>query len=195
MMKGEVRSTGENRVKIRCAVPAALAAGAMLLAGCAERKGATIPWASAVQIRPLPAQPQMASGGSAESPAPDLKMELPAPPAELAMRRPAPAKPKAEGSNAENNASTGEAPGLAPDLPPQELALAKQETNKSLEITEQNLQAAKGRRLDSVQSDLLSKITGFANEARQAASEGDWTRARNLAKKAQVLSQELAGTL
>jgi hypothetical protein len=43
-----------------------------------------------------------------------------------------------------------------------------------------------------MQSDLVSKIVSFSDEARKAASEGDWTRARNLAKKAEVLSEELA---
>lgn len=182
-------------LKRRSAFSASLAVGAMFLAGCAERKGATIPWATAIQVKPLPAEPQTGSGNDAENSAPDLRMELPQPPSELAIRRAGPARPRSEPANTDSDASPAKAPVLAPDLSPQELESAKQQTNESLHITERNLRAAKGRRLDNVQADLVSKITGFANEARQAASEGDWTRARNLATKAQVLSQELAGTL
>ena len=167
----------------------------MLLAGCAEKKGSAIPWATAVQVHPVAAESQTAEWDDGGSKAPDLRMEMPAPPSELAMRRAGPVKPRVEPANAEGNVGSANTPVLAPEMAPQELELAKQQTNESLNITQRNLQAAKGRRLDSVQTDLVSKITGFADEARQAANEGDWTRARNLAKKAQVLSQELAGTL
>jgi len=42
---------------------------------------------------------------------------------------------------------------------------------------------------------LISKITGFIKDAREAANIADWNRARSMAKKAQVLSEELAGSL
>jgi len=177
------------------AISVAFGAGAMLLAGCAEKRGTAIPWATAVQVRPLAAESQVARGGDGGGAAPDLRMEMPAPPSELAMRRAGPVKPRVEPTKGEGDADPAKTPALAPELAPQELELAKQQTNESLSVAQRNLQAAKARRLDSVQADLVSKITGFADEARQAAKEGDWTRARNLAQKAQVLSQELAGTL
>ena len=182
-------------LKIGAAISVAFGACAMLLAGCAEKKSTAIPWATAVLVHPLATESQASRGNDGESTAPDLRMEMPAPPSELAMRRAGPAKPRVEPANVEGNADPARTPVLAPELAPQELELAKQHTNESLNITQRNLQAAKGRRLDSVQTDLVSKISGFADEARQAAKEGDWTRAQNLAKKAQVLSQELAGTL
>lgn len=182
-------------LKTGAAISAAIGAGAMLLAGCAEKRSTAIPWATAVQAHPLAPESQTARGGDGGGTAPDLRMEMPAPPSELATRRAGPAKPRVEPVNAEGNTDPAKTPALAPELAPQELELAKQQTNESLNITQRSLQAAKGRRLDSVQTDLVSKITGFADEARQAAKEGDWTRARNLAQKAQVLSQELAGTL
>ena len=46
-----------------------------------------------------------------------------------------------------------------------------------------------------MQSDLASKVRSFLAEAREAANVGDWTRASSAAKKAEVLSQELAGSL
>jgi hypothetical protein len=49
--------------------------------------------------------------------------------------------------------------------------------------------------LNAVQSDLASKVRSFISDAREAGRAGDWGRSRDLAKKAQVLSQELAGSL
>jgi len=49
--------------------------------------------------------------------------------------------------------------------------------------------------LNAAQQDLASKVRSFMAEARGAAQIGDWTRARAAAKKAEVLSQELAGLL
>jgi hypothetical protein len=84
---------------------------------------------------------------------------------------------------------------IAPQLTPQESAVAQQQTNQSLSIAEKNLQFAHGKNLNAAQSDLVSKIRGFIKDAREAAQIADWSRARSLAKKAQVLSEELAGSL
>jgi hypothetical protein len=46
-----------------------------------------------------------------------------------------------------------------------------------------------------MQADLASKARGFVSDARDAARAGDWDRARSLAKKAQILSQELLDSL
>ena len=84
-----------------------------------------------------------------------------------------------------------EAPTIALQMTQQESAAAQQETNESLHIAEKNLAATQGKRLNASQSDLVSKIKGFLKDAREAVQAGDWARARNLAKKAQVLSEEL----
>jgi hypothetical protein len=83
---------------------------------------------------------------------------------------------------------------IAPQLTPQETVAAQQETNQSLGIAEKNLAAARGKKLNAAQADLISKINGFLKDAREAAQTGDWSRARSLAKKAQVLSEELIGS-
>ena len=84
---------------------------------------------------------------------------------------------------------------IAPQLSPQESAVAQQQTTQSLSIAEKNLASARGKTMDATQSDLVSKIRGFIKDAREAAQIADWSRARSLAKKAQVLSEELAGSL
>ncbi|HEY6385967.1 MAG TPA: hypothetical protein VIX91_09820 [Candidatus Acidoferrum sp.] len=60
---------------------------------------------------------------------------------------------------------------------------------------ERNLAAASGKSLSATQSDLASKVRSFISDARESGREGDWARARDLAKKAQVLSEELIGSL
>jgi hypothetical protein len=46
-----------------------------------------------------------------------------------------------------------------------------------------------------MQEDLASKVRGFGDNAREAMRSGDWARAKSLAKKAEVLSEQLAGSL
>ncbi|MDP9338271.1 MAG: hypothetical protein M3P45_05320 [Acidobacteriota bacterium] len=65
----------------------------------------------------------------------------------------------------------------------------------SLSVAEKNLARAQGKRLNSTQSDLAAKVRGFIDDARSAGHDGDWTRARSLATKAQVLSEELVASL
>jgi hypothetical protein len=82
-----------------------------------------------------------------------------------------------------------------PELTAQESTTFQRQTNQSLSSAERNLAAANGKSLNAVQADLASKVRGFIADAREAARTGDWARARNLAKKAQALSEELAGSL
>jgi hypothetical protein len=86
-------------------------------------------------------------------------------------------------------------PQLAPQLSAAEASAAQQQTNQSLGIAERNIGASEGKTLNAAQQDLASKVRSFMAEAREAARTGDWIRARNAAKKAEVLSQELAGSL
>jgi len=71
----------------------------------------------------------------------------------------------------------------------------QRETEQSLTVAERNLAAAAGKSLNAMQSDVASKVRNFISDAREAGRAGDWVRARDLAKKAQVLSEELVGSL
>ena len=86
-------------------------------------------------------------------------------------------------------------PQIAPQLTPAETSAAQQQTSQSLSVAERNIGSARGKTLNATQQDLASKVRSFMAEAREAANSGDWTRARNAAKKAEVLSQELASSL
>jgi len=168
----------------------------MALGGCSVRKRPAIPWATAVQVRPVP-QPNKASASEIpEDPVPELRYELPPFPPHLINGRNGPPRPHVNvPSSAGNDVEKREAPMIAPQLTPAETTVAQQQTNQSLGIAEKYLAVANGKQLNAAQADLVSKIKGFVNDAREAAQIGDWSRARSLAKKAQVLSEDLAGSL
>jgi hypothetical protein len=86
-------------------------------------------------------------------------------------------------------------PNIAPEVSNAEADQAKVEVQRNLDSIEKNLTAASGKSLNATQQDLASKVRGFADNARDAIRSGDWMRAKNLSKKAQVLSEELADSL
>ncbi len=69
----------------------------------------------------------------------------------------------------------------------QELDTAKQ----MLATTEANLKQIAGRQLTSSQQDMVTQIKQFMEQSKAAVADGDLDRARTLAWKAQVLSEEL----
>jgi len=190
----------ENPVTPRCSarsVIALLCCAAGVLGGCSTRKRPNIPWATAVQARPA-TQAHTVEADVAEDPLPELRFELPPFPSRLIFMRTGPPRPRGSTpvpAATGNDAEKSEAPTIAPQLTSQESTVAEQQTNQSLRIAENNLQSASGKNLNATQTDLVSKIRGFIKDAREAAKITDWSRARSLAKKAQVLSEELASSL
>ena len=171
--------------------------GIFLLSGCAQKQVRVRPWATAIAVRPHLVHPiSISPPDPAEMEAPELSPELPPLPSPLSVSR-QPVRPRVAVQPPPETAGSQKplAPLLEPELTPQEVAAAQQQFNESTAIAQKNLSAAKGRSLNPTQSDLTSKVSAFLQESKQAVSEGDWTRARNLAKKAQVLSEELAASL
>ncbi len=163
------------------------------MSGCLIRRRPAVPWATAVQVRPV-VQPR-ADGADLE--APEFNLDLEPLAALLVPVRVAPPRPRVPPAPSPTPAAPvaeeekPPAPTITPQLSRAEFAAAQQETNQSLDIAEKNLAATRGKTLNAAQSDLVSKIKGFLKDAREAARAGDWVLARNLAKKAQVLSEEL----
>jgi hypothetical protein len=157
------------------------------------RRRPRVPWATAIQVRPM-LQAHAADDANLDAPQFNLDIaSLALVPIRTAPPRPHVSPPPSPLPAAPvTDAEKPEAPTIAPQLSKEEFAAAQQETNQSLDIAEKNLAAANGKRLTAAQTDLVSKIKGFLKDAREAARAGDWARARNLAKKAQVLSEELA---
>ena len=170
---------------------------AFLSGGCISffHRRAHIPWATAVQVRPLP-QAHTVPPDDVDFDAPVINLNLAPLLAMMVPIRTAPPRPRVNPGPPTANAPVGdaekpEAPTIAAQLSKEEFAAAMQETTQSLDIAEKNLASTRNKRLNAAQSDLVSKIKGFLKDAREAVQAGDWARARNLAKKAQVLSEEL----
>jgi hypothetical protein len=182
--------------KFVCAMLCALAA---IVSGCAANqkpRARAFPWASANNVRPV-APKNSSSDVSNEDLFADLGLDVPAPPSPVAGLPSGPQRPRvAVVSTGNNNAShVPEAPMIAPQLSPEQTAQAQQQLSVSVGIAEKNIAASQGHSLNAMQSDLASKVRSFLEEAREAARVSDWTRASSAAKKAEVLSQELAGSL
>jgi hypothetical protein len=171
----------------------------LIISGCAEKK-TPVSWRGAGLSRPVvPAtitapKPRPLPDESVD-PVPELQLELPPPPPLLAVRA-APARPHvAPAPVAENNAERPEAPVIAPQMSDADASAARQQMTSSIAEAEKNLARSQGKTLNATQSDLATKIKQFIGDAQSASREGDWTRARRLATKAQVLSEELASSL
>jgi hypothetical protein len=173
---------------------------AAVLNGCAAEKKAKVrsfPWATVKSVRPVLPKTLLPSPDSTmEAFLAEFEVDAPPPPSPLATIQNAPPRPRvAVAPSGPSSPSRPEAPQIAPQLTAEETAAAEQQTNLSLSIAERNISASRGRMLNATQSDLASKVRSFVTEAREAAHVGDWTRATNAAKKAQVLSEELARSL
>ena len=155
------------------------------------RKRPSILWASAIQVRP--AQPRTSVKEIPEDQVPDLRIDAPEFPLRMITVRSVPPRPRTAAATGANGAGTGkpETPVIAPELTAEETSAAREQTNQSLSIAEKKLESVRGKQLSAAEADLVSKILGFIKDAREAARNSDWVRARSLSQKAQVLSQEL----
>jgi hypothetical protein len=197
------RST-QSRADSRCASLrlcfVAVCVSTAILGGCAaaqKPRAKTFPWAATKSVRPLPLTPvgTASPDGTTDESAMEVAVDVPPPPSPLTTVQTMPQRPRIPAAPAAQTvASRPEPPQIAPQLTAAETAAAQQQTSSGLEIAERNIAAARGRVLNATQSDLASKVRSFVSEAREAAHVGDWTRASNAAKKAQVLSEELAGS-
>jgi hypothetical protein len=168
---------------------------AILLGGCmAAQKRPEVAWKTAALIRPnipSPLSPDESSLPEVTS----IPLELSPLPSFVPWRvvPPKPRVPSQPPSAGENGKQDG--PLIVPQITAQESASAQQEITASLGVAERNLEAVRGKNLNSVQNDMFNKVKGFMSDAREAAHAGDWARARSVAKKAQLLSEELARSL
>jgi hypothetical protein len=174
---------------------AAVCSAAIVASGCvaATQKKAAIPWRTAVLVRPV--TPQKASLDE-DDPLPDIEMDVDAP-SVLPLPRAVPLRPRVPTPAANPNAPAEklDAPQIMPELSAQESSSLHRETDQSLGAAERNLAATTKKSLNATQTDLVSKIRSFIRDAKEAGKAGDWARARDLARKAQVLSEELVSSL
>jgi hypothetical protein len=163
----------------------------MVCGGCLVKKRPPAHFVTIVLAHPVIPPP---TAENALGEAPDLELEPASMPVRLGPPRNLPARPKVPALPATEPAVAGKPsePAITPELSTGELAAAKADAQASMEAAERNLAATRGKALNAAQADLASKIRGFMDAAREAMRNGDWQRATNMAKKAEVLSRELA---
>ncbi|HTQ95502.1 MAG TPA: hypothetical protein VMH89_01775 [Candidatus Acidoferrum sp.] len=126
---------------------------------------------------------------------PEISMEpLPEAPEILPVRA-QPAKPRVAAPTKEPVEVEKQAePAIVPEVPSEELKAAQAETQHNLDLAEKNLALAQGKSLNPAQMDVVSKVKGYAESARDAMKSGDWVKAKNLSNKAELLSEQLASS-
>jgi hypothetical protein len=179
---------------------AGLLCAAVFAGGCAERRRPSLMWPNAAIVRPTlpPAKSdggQVAQDAAPEDPA-ELRLVFNPPEGPFPMvPQSVPRRPRVVTlPPVSTEPSKTQSPFVAPQLTVQESSTAQQETTTSLAAAEKSLDALHGKTLNSAQSDMAAKVTGFMTDARAAAANGDWTSAQTLARKAQLLAEELAKT-
>ncbi len=168
---------------------------------------ACVVWTTGCFLRREPVRPPIdylgygnpvvpAAAGATLEPPPELALDAaPAPPPLVTSHEVPPRPHMAAPTASEPAPEPAPEPTIAPEVTTAELTAAKAETQNSLDKVEKNLTLAWGRKLDAAQEDLISKVHGFTEGAREAMRSGDWVRAKNLSKKAEVLSEQLVASL
>jgi hypothetical protein len=80
---------------------------------------------------------------------------------------------------------------LAPSVTDQQASQQRQSTAQLLASTDANLNKISARQLSSSQQDMVNQIRNYVQQAKEAEKAGDLQRARNLAFKAQLLSDDV----
>ena len=76
-------------------------------------------------------------------------------------------------------------------MAPEEASRERQNTEQSLNSTGEALKRLAARTLDAAQLETVSQIRHYTDEARTALKEGDISRARTLAVKANLLADDV----
>lgn len=161
--------------------------------GCFTRRPAAPQLGEITLAHPLvpTATASMEMGEPPDFPAEELALPPHLAPLPSGPAKPHVAPPASEPAVVEQNP----APVLVPELSLEQVVTSKVEANKSLIVAERNLGAALGKPMNSAQADLASKVRGFMDAAREAMKNSDWERAAAVAKKAEVLSEQLVSGL
>jgi len=80
---------------------------------------------------------------------------------------------------------------IAPDMTPAEAASQRQNAERLLGSSDDQLRVLAGRTLDAQQQETVGQIRNYMVGARSALQEGDLRRANTLAQKAHLLADDL----
>ena len=161
----------------------------------------------------LPSELPLPQGSEAQ-PAPVQQPPPPAQPAKAKPKKPArttnssarkvtppastpPASQPAQGTQTvaslkppKNPADTVPAPVIAAAVPEAQVVRQKEETTRMVDATENALKGIT-RSLSDDEKSMKSQIQSYLQQSRKASTDGDYERAFNLAKKAQLLAEAL----
>jgi hypothetical protein len=80
---------------------------------------------------------------------------------------------------------------IAPDMTPAEAVSQRQNAERLLGSSDDQLKLLAGRTLDARQQETVGQIRNYMGGARSALQEGDLRRANTLAQKAHLLADDL----
>jgi outer membrane biosynthesis protein TonB len=148
-----------------------------------------------IQPEPVPENPEEAAAKTAPPPLPTKKTRKKTKPSQ-ATAQPSPAQTAAPATTAElhpppSPANSAAEVAIGPDITSAEAVRDRQSTTHLLDTTENDLKRVESNSLSSDQQAMLTQIKTYISQSRKAITEGDYERASNLAKKAQVLTDEL----
>lgn len=121
-----------------------------------------------------PKQPVSDAGSSQSAPASGTPS--PCPPPKVIVRQGGTSQPSVQ---------------VAGGAPGSQTSQKKNTANEMLDVAEGNLKKIAGRQLSSEQQEMVSQIHQFMDQSKASVVDGDVDRARTLAWKAQLLSEEL----
>jgi hypothetical protein len=81
---------------------------------------------------------------------------------------------------------------ISPGMSDDQARRQREATNQLLAATDANLKRVSGKQLTSSQQGTVDQISSYVRQSKAASASGDLSRARTLAFKAQLLSDELA---
>ena len=182
-------------VPARWCAPLLLAVASLLFAGTSGCGHKTVHAVVAKPVPPrrqqitLPSPPDVRQAEPGDIELAFVTASLPAPPPDHSSHTAAPAhRAPAE------PASRPAPPQISPQISQADQAAYEHRTKDSINEAEKNLQQASVHQLSSTQQEMVEKIRGFIAQAREALQASDYTRAQNLAQKAQLVSVELVKT-
>ncbi len=165
------------------------------LPGPAEAPTLTQTLPDEIRPEPLPENPQEAAATPEPPPLPKKKTrkKAKATPPTTPPSSPQTTTPTAtaEVHPPPNPATAAAEVAIGPDITSAEAARDRQSTTNLLDATEKQLTHVNNNNLSSDQQSMLAQIKTYINQSRKAITEGDYERASNLAKKAQLLADEL----
>jgi hypothetical protein len=175
---------------LRAAAPLALV-GSLPLGGCIFKTAPQKP----KFVRTGATQPPLFRDAQTDAPPPDVAPnEVAAAPIQFVItvpERPAPPRRVVASSEPEPEPTKPAPLQISPQLSQQEISRLQGDIENDLRAARLNLNSVVSKRMNSFQQELADKVHSFMDQTRDAQNSADWVRARSLAEKARIVSEDL----